>query len=125
MAGHWAESGGGHFIGRFCNRGCAVSFFLRCAFCVAVVYWLSPVSTSSQKPGRAEGATAADKASLEAVITGSLRNKDKLDVSGPAVAEQATRLLKALDAKTRHKLVDSLLGAQPDEDSDGSPASAR
>jgi hypothetical protein len=102
-----------------------VSFFLRCAFCVAVVYWLSPVSTSSQKPGRAEGATAADKASLEAVITGSLRNKDKLDVSGPAVAEQAARLLKALDAKTRHKLVDSFLGAQADDASDAAPGSAR
>ncbi|MFC7399664.1 hypothetical protein ACFQU1_20850 [Chelatococcus sp. GCM10030263] len=102
-----------------------MSFFLRCAFCIAVVYWLSPVSTSSQKPGRAEGATAADRASLEAVITGSLRNKDKLDVGGPAMAEQAARLLKALDAKTRHKLVDSLLGAQSDDRSDGSPPSAR
>jgi hypothetical protein len=119
------KSGDGHFIGRFCNRGCAVSFFLRCAFCIAVVYWLSPLSTSSPKPGRAEGATAADKASLEAVITGSLRSKDKLDVSSPAIAEQAARLLKTLDAKTRQKLVDSFLGAQSDEGSDGSPASAR
>jgi hypothetical protein len=92
-----------------------VSFFLRCAFCIAVIYWLSPVSTST-KPASGQNVTASDKASLEAIITGSLRKKGASAVGAPAMAEQAARLLRTLDAKTRHKLVDSMIGAEPDED---------
>ena len=92
-----------------------MSFFLRCAFCIAVIYWLSPVSTSP-KPVSGQSVTASDKASLEAIITGSLRKKDASIASAPTMAEQAARLLRTLDAKTRHKLVDSMIGAEPGEE---------
>jgi len=95
-----------------------VSFFLRCAFCIAVIYWLSPVSTST-KPASGQNVTASDKASLEAIITGSLRKTDASALSAPAMAEQAARLLRTLDAKTRHQLVDSVIGAETGEEGAG------
>ncbi|CAH1670991.1 hypothetical protein [Chelatococcus asaccharovorans] len=98
-----------------------MSFFWRCALCIAAIYWFSPVHEQDHDP-RHSGAAAA--AVSDAAITGSVgkaglagilqprptRADDRLPLA--TTAEQAARLLNSLDAATRRRLIDALISTQ-------------
>ena len=98
-----------------------MSFFWRCAICIAAIYWFSPVHERVADPRHPDAASSVRSG---AGITGSIGKAGPTGIPQPqpaladdrlqltTSAEQAARLLNSLDAATRRRLIDALISTQ-------------
>lgn len=114
-----------------------MGLIMRCAVCIAAIYWFSPVHDRPAEPVRgraiAGGGTGVGTGTHDTVVTGSVgkpagsatARPDAAPAREPSpvgmAAEQAARLLNSLDSATRRRLLDALIASQTGDDTTKRP----